>query len=239
MRQLLGVAGIKKFTVTGDTRFDRVAAVAGNNPSIPALERFAGGSLVLVAGSTWPADEALILPLLRSRKTPMKLILAPHEVDEERIGKLVKSIRHPVIRYSQLTGKNAARARVVVVDTMGHLSRIYRYGTFAYIGGGFGKGIHNILEAAAYGIPVIFGPNYKKFAEAVDLAALGGAFPVKNEKELKRTVESLATDEVHCRHAADAARIFVESNCGAAKRILDSIRNFGFLPAGLSPVNKA
>jgi|WetSurMetagenome_2_1015567.scaffolds.fasta_scaffold20861_3 3-deoxy-D-manno-octulosonic-acid transferase len=232
--ELLSGIGIKQFTVTGDTRFDRVSAISAEAGSFPEIEKFAGGSKVFVAGSTWPADESIILPLIRARKIPMKFIIAPHEVDQARIEKLVASIKHPVVRLSELNMKNAARARVIVIDSMGILSKMYRFADLAYIGGGFGAGIHNILEAAVYGKPVIFGPNYKRFTEAVDLVGLGGATPVKNGKELKKTVEKYFTDNVHITHAGETSALFVESNKGATRRILDAVRNYGFIPSGFS-----
>ena len=232
--ELLSGIGIKQFTVTGDTRFDRVSTISLQPQPLPEIEKFAEGSRVFVAGSTWPSDESLILPLIRARKLQMKFIIAPHEVDPARIESLIGSIKHPVVRFSELNMKNAAKARVIVVDSIGILSRLYRFGWLAYIGGGFGAGIHNILEAAAYGKPVIFGPNYKKFTEAVDLVNLGGATPVQSEKDLKKAVERFFNDTVHYDHACETSALFVTSNKGATRRILEAIRNYGFVPAGFS-----
>ncbi len=231
--------GIRNFTVTGDTRLDRVAAIAEQRIPIPAAEAFAGEKPIFIGGSTWPEDEELILPLLVSRGMNLKFILAPHEVDEARIGALVEKIRGlkgfpqgplAVARLSQVTGKQAARARVLVVDTMGQLAQLYQYSKIAFIGGGFGVGIHNILEAAAFGNPVIFGPNYQKFTEARDLIRLGGAVSLTSAEALRKQVKTLLNDPVHYSHVSDTCRIYVESGKGATSRIIESIRSYGFMP---------
>jgi 3-deoxy-D-manno-octulosonic-acid transferase len=242
-KSLLEQHGIRNFTVTGDTRFDRVSAIVSDPKEFPLVEKFCAEGNVLVAGSTWPEDEALILPLIVNRKIGLKYIIAPHEVHETRIALLVRAIRetsgmpvgrHAIVQLSQLTKGNASKAKVLVVDSIGQLAHLYRYATFAFVGGGFGTGLHNILEPVSFGKPVIFGPVFDKFPEAAGLVRLGGAASVKNPEEAKALVKRLLTDAVHRQHMSDICRIYAESNKGATRRILDCIRNFGFMPGAFN-----
>ena len=242
-KTLLESHGIKNFTVTGDTRFDRVSATVSQPKDFPLVEKFCTGSRVMVCGSTWPEDEALILPLVVNRKIPLKYIIAPHEVHEARIASLVAAIRktpgmpvgqHAIVRLSELTKGNASRAKVLVVDSIGQLAHLYRYASFAFIGGGFGTGLHNILEAVSFGKPVMFGPDHHKFAEAGELIRLGGAVSVRDPDEARTVVKRLLTDAVHHTHMSDICTIYTDSNKGATRRILEYIRNFGFMPASFN-----
>ena len=242
-KPLLEKFGIRNFTVTGDTRFDRVSAIAEEAREFPLVEKFAKDSRILIGGSTWPEDEALLLPLIVNRKMPLKYIIAPHEVHESRIRSLVDSIRttpgmpvgqHAIVRLSELSKGNAARAKVLVVDSIGQLAYLYRYADFALVGGAFGTGLHNILEPVIYGKPVIFGPRYRKFPEAVELLRLGGAVSVRRPEDLKNAIKRLFGDPVHYQHMSDVCRIFAASGKGSANRILDSIRSFGFVPRSFS-----
>jgi len=224
---LLKSIGINEVSVSGDTRFDRVAAIASGTKPFPLVEAFAAGSRVFLAGSTWPEDEELILKLMQQSGEDLKFIFAPHEVDDSRIEALINKVSNTIsdnskfkiqnskllVRFSQLTQANAGTARVLIVDGIGYLSHLYQYATVAYIGGGFGVGIHNILEAATFGKPVVFGPNYHKFREAVELAAAGGAFPVKDETGLTGKMQKTSS----------IARNYVEQNCGATSTILQYI----------------
>ena len=195
--ELLRAKGIGQVVVSGDTRFDRVAAIAADAKPFPLVEKFAAGCPVFVAGSTWPADEELILKLIEEVGDRVKFIIAPHEVGVERVDALRDKIPNSkfqianpepgTILFSELTPENAASANVLIVNGIGYLSHLYQYATIAYIGGGFGAGIHNILEAAAFGKPVIFGPNYEKFKEANELIEKGGAFSISNSRQLNKT----------------------------------------------------
>lgn len=238
-KALLERHGVRNFTVTGDTRFDRVAATAGRPREYPEVARFCSGHRILIGGSTWPEDEALVLPLIVNRKVPLKYILAPHEVNEQRLRSLEESIRNTpgmpvgrqaIVRLSELTGSHAKRAKVLVVDSIGHLAHLYRYADFALIGGAFGSGLHNILEAVVFGKPVLFGPHYEKFPEASELIRLGGAVSVRDPEEARDFIRRLLSDPVHTRHMSETCRIFAESNQGSTGRILDAIRNFGLMP---------
>jgi 3-deoxy-D-manno-octulosonic-acid transferase len=182
--KLLVSAGFDNVIISGDTRFDRVSEITQNPLDLPLVKDFCGNDKVIVAGSTWPQDERLILNA--TKKLGLKLIIAPHETSPARIKEIISAAGRPVLLYSSLQKDNPGNAGVLIIDTIGILSSLYRYGNIAYIGGGFGAGIHNILEAAAYGVPVIFGPNHEKFREATDLINLGGGYMIENEEQLVR-----------------------------------------------------
>lgn len=221
---LLVKAGVSQVTVSGDTRFDRVVEVARQKRSFPLVEQFAVGHQVFIAGSTWPADEAMIRLLIGQNIPGLKFIIAPHEVHQARIQRLVELLPRETVRFSQATDQNLAEARVLVIDNIGILSHLYQYAGVAYIGGGFGVGIHNILEAATFGLPVLFGPNYHKFREAVGLIAQGGAFSFANEHEFLAAALPLLSDEPRRKAAAHIARQYVEDRQGATLKTLGGLR---------------
>lgn len=219
---LLAGIGADNAAIAGDTRFDRVTEIASNRTPIPAVEDFIAGRPVLVAGSTWPQDEAL-LKELQLNNPHVKFIIAPHETGEERVTELAALFGPCAVRYTgmEVTDSLAAR-QVLVVDTVGLLSSLYGYGKWAYVGGGFGVGIHNTLEAAVYGIPVAFGPNYEKFREARDLVRLGGAVSVKDARELAGWFSRMQ-DETLRLAAGNTASAYVRSQSGSTSLILDEI----------------
>ena len=179
-RRLLGGIGITAVTVTGDTRFDRVLQIMVQSKSLPVVEAFAGAADVFVAGSSWPPDGDRLIPYFNSHRN-WKIIIAPHEIGESHLRQIEQRLRLKTVRYTRATPEEAAAAQCLIIDCFGLLSSAYRYGRVAYVGGGFGVGIHNVLEAAVWGIPVIFGPNNKHFQEAQGLTAAcrrrgGGAF---------------------------------------------------------------
>lgn len=222
---LLDGIGIKAYIVAGDTRFDRVAAIAAAANPIPVVENFATGAKVLVAGSTWPADEQIIANYINNSAKDVKLIIAPHMVDESHIQQLERRFALPVCRYTKVKGEIGADIRVLIIDTIGLLSAIYRYGSVAYLGGGFGKGIHNTLEAATYGMPVIFGPHHLKFKEAIDLKEKGAGFSINDSVEFGNLMERLWDDENkdYLKKSGEAALKYVQSMCGATEEILKLI----------------
>ena len=220
---LLFSIGIKSVLVTGDTRFDRVYDIARQDQPFPVISSFCRDTKVLVAGSTWKEDEEILLPLINDDKTDMKFILAPHETHDARIDSLSKRLNKPFLKYSQATGENVQNSKILIIDSIGILAYLYQFATVAYIGGGFGAGIHNILEAAAYGIPVIFGPRYEKFREAGDLILSGGAFSVKDVREFLATVNKLLTDHEYYAHSAQECRQYVQKNQGATDKIIRHI----------------
>lgn len=222
--QLLDSIGINDYTVTGDTRFDRVAEIAANSKQLPLIEQFKNGQKLIVAGSSWAPDEELLIDFLKQDQTT-KIIFAPHEVKESNIKRLLDQLPAGAIRYSQAEGKNLEQAQVLVVDTIGILSSIYHYATVAYIGGGFGVGIHNTLEAAIYNIPVLFGPNYLKFQEAVNLQKVGAAFPITNSEELTGILNQLLNDDQKRVEVAQKCREFMLLNLGATQQVLEKVFN--------------
>lgn len=222
---LLKQTAIKNVTVSGDTRFDRVWANAENPKALPLIEEFKAGQPLLVAGSTWPADEDLLVSLV-TRYRNWKFIFAPHEIGEEKITRLVSILpQDETIRFSQISNLKSqiSEKRILVIDNIGMLSSLYQYGEVAYIGGGFGAGIHNTLEAAAFGLPVIFGPNYQRFKEARDIIELKAGISVNNQQELDDAAELLLTDAEYRQFASAKIRCYVEENTGAAEGILSMI----------------
>jgi 3-deoxy-D-manno-octulosonic-acid transferase len=217
---LLTQAGILQCGVAGDTRFDRVAEAAAVKKDIPLAENFAGGEKILVAGSSWPQDEELLLRLLLEDRFGYRMIIAPHEVHRGHIDPLMKRLGKNAILFSEADGLVAADKRILVVDSIGMLLHIYRLAHVAYIGGGFGKSIHNLLEAAAFGKPVVFGPAFHKFEEAHDLIRLGGGFAVNNYTEFRDTITSLFNDEEKYNTASVVCTQYTQKNTGATNIIL-------------------
>lgn len=220
---LLEGIGVKRVSVAGDTRFDRVVAIAAAARSIPAAERFAAGHDVLVAGSTWPRDEQLLVELI-NRSPGMRFIIAPHEIDPARIEKLMSQIHRPSLRYTAIVSEeDAAGAEVLFIDTIGILSSVYRYGKYGYIGGGFGSGIHNTLEAAVFGLPLAFGPNYEKFAEARDLVRLGGAVSISDAAELTAWLDTMQRDPDRYKQSSEVCAGYIRAHRGATQQIVQEI----------------
>lgn len=221
--RLLHSIGFDNVTKVGDTRFDRVADIASNAKELPIVQLFKSDKKVLVAGSSWPNDEEILLSYFNQNKD-IKLIIAPHEIHEEHLQSIISKLKRPYLRYSQATTENISEADCLIIDCFGLLSSIYRYGEIAYIGGGFGVGIHNILEAAVYGIPVIFGPNYKKFQEAVDLIELGGAFSIADYTGFSRLMSDLLVDNSSLyASSAVVSNDYSQRNRGATIKVLDII----------------
>jgi len=225
--QLLNNIHITNVTVSGDTRFDRVMALAQNTMKLPLIEKFCDGKDIFIAGSTWEPDEDILIKLINSEKTKYKFIIAPHMVDKPHIASLVEKIKKGhVVLYSEADLDNVLYAKVLIIDCIGILSNLYRYGKIAYIGGGFGSGIHNILEAATYGMPVIFGPKYHKFIEAVELIEKGGAYCIHNENEFMQVVMDLITNNKQLREKSAIAREYVQKNIGATQLTLKEISRY-------------
>lgn len=213
-------------TISGDTRFDRVYEVAGQRKKLPLIEKFVHPTgrkqLVLVAGSTWEKDEEILIPFF-NRHPEIKLIIAPHETKESRIAEVADRLKRPYSIYSHADEKEIEKADCLIIDCIGLLSSIYRYGEIAYIGGGFGVGIHNILEAAVYGISVLFGPNYGKSREARELIACKGAFPVSGEADFSAQMNNLIAYPELIQTAGEKAKNYVVDNLGATQTIFDKV----------------
>ncbi|MDE5706790.1 MAG: 3-deoxy-D-manno-octulosonic acid transferase, partial [Alistipes sp.] len=220
---LLARLGFDNVIVSGDTRFDRVAEIATAARKIELIDRFKGDSRLLVAGSTWGPDEELLIRLMNDNPS-LRFIVAPHEMEEGRIERLLAATHGGGIRYTCCTPQTSfAETRLLVLDTVGLLSSVYGYADWGYIGGGFGVGIHNTLEAATFGLPIAFGPRYEKFKEACDLVALGAAAPVRTYEELRDWFAPLRDDEQARLRASRAARDYTASHQGATALILGTI----------------
>jgi 3-deoxy-D-manno-octulosonic-acid transferase len=222
-KQLLAHYNITNVDVCGDTRFDRVIEIQNQSRLISEIEEFTKGSpLILIAGSSWSEDEEIIIPYFNEHPE-VKLIVAPHEIHTEHLVYIQSLIQRPAVRLSEANINCMESKDCLIIDSFGLLSSIYRYGNVAYIGGGFGHGIHNTLEAAVYGIPVIFGPNYHKFKEARDLISCGGGYSVDNKEAFYKLMDKFLSDNQTLTTSGDKAGDFVHCNIGATDKIMDVI----------------
>lgn len=221
-RRLLNSLGVTQVSVTGDTRFDRVIDIRNQAKSLPLAAALTGDSRTIVAGSTWPLDEEILIPYF-NRHPELKLIIAPHEVNEERLRSIEQRLKRPALRYSQATPESSAQADCLIIDGYGLLSSLYRYATLAYVGGGFGVGIHNVPEAAVYGVPVFFGPNNQRFREARDLINEGGSFEVTSADDFQAQADRLLADERALAKSGQAAGDYIRRNSGATEAIFREV----------------
>lgn len=236
-KRLLEGIGITAVDVVGDTRFDRVLQIKEAAKQLPICEAFRTGVAlsqsadvphhdfkVFVAGSSWPPDENIFIPFFNEHKD-WRLLIAPHVIAEEHLKLILSLIKDKkVVRYTQTTPEEAAEADVLIIDCFGLLSSMYNYGDVAYIGGGFGVGIHNTLEAAVWNMPVIFGPNNKKFQEAQGLLKSGGGFEINTYEDFSGLMSSLMNDETFLKQAGDKAGAFVAHLAGATDKVLASVK---------------
>ena len=221
-RRYLGRIGVTDVKIVGDTRFDRVLEIMHRAKDLPIVEAFRGDGPVLVAGSSWQPDEELFIRYFNEHPG-MKLIIAPHVIDDLHLVDIINRLKRPYVRYSKATPDKAAKADCLIVDCYGLLSSIYRYGTISYIGGGFGVGIHNTLEAAVYGMPVVFGPKFHKFVEAKELIEVGGAYTISDYTGLETLLDRFISDKAFLDKTGDAAGHYVMSRAGATEKILADI----------------
>ncbi|BDB51847.1 3-deoxy-D-manno-octulosonic acid transferase [Flavobacterium ammonificans] len=222
--QLLLQLGKSNCIVSGDTRFDRVASILEKDNTLDFIAEFKNNKTTFVAGSTWPKDEELLLNYINSNTTDTNFIIAPHNIKPDQIQQLKNSCTKKVILFSEKENKNLADYDVFIIDTVGILTKIYSYADIAYVGGGFGyPGIHNILEPATFGIPIVIGPNYSHFAEAIELARLGGCISVDNNDSLEVLLNELIGDiEIRKSRGAISAS-FVQKNKGAVAKIMSAV----------------
>lgn len=217
---LLGSIGINHVTLAGDTRFDRVYDITQQGGEIEIAHQFKANEKAFVVGSLWPEDLEVLTPFINEHHQSIKFILAPHEISEKFIEQIEQSLNISTIRYSA-ANDHIQDYSVLIIDNIGMLSRLYRYGEFAYVGGAFGKGLHNILEAACYGVPIFFGDqNYEKFKEANDLIMRGGAFTVSDYISLRKSFELLNNKPESFLLACEVTHSYVKENLGATKKIL-------------------
>ena len=219
--QLLQTHGMTKVTVCGDTRFDRVAAIAQQAKPFPEVERFIGNRKCIIAGSTWPPDEKLLVEVFPQLPDDYCLIIAPHDISASHVAQ-IKALFPDSQPYSELDAQK--QTKVLILNTIGILSQLYQYARFVYIGGGFGVNIHNIQEPVTFGCPVVFGPKYKSFKEAVDLVALEGAFSVRNAAEMADVFGGLINDEAFYAKASETCRDYLKAQVGATESIMQGFK---------------
>lgn len=218
--ELLKSNSFDNVSLCGDTRFDRVAAIAQQAKPFPEIEAFIHGRKCIIAGSSWPPDEKLLFPYTEKLPEDYCMIIAPHDISEKHIRQITEQLSNYQL-YSDLHPEK--KSRVLVLNTVGILSQLYQYACFVYIGGGFGVNIHNIQEPVTFGCPVVFGPKYKNFKEAVDLVRLGGAFPINNQAEINNCFNRLIHNEAFCRQASATCKDYLKSQLGATEAIMRQI----------------
>lgn len=220
--ELLLSIQIKNVTLAGDTRFDRVNQLAKQSDEVTIAREFKGNEKLIVIGSCWPEDLDVLIPFINNHPH-LKFIIAPHEISEATLGRIEKEIKLKTIRYSKVNDRSM-QFSVLLIDNVGMLGKLYKYGDYAYIGGAFGKDLHNILEAACYGIPIFFGnKSYQKFQEAVDLLNRGGAFAIEDYPSMKAKYDALEFDDAYSRACA-ITRSYVQENLGATEKIMQHCR---------------
>lgn len=217
-KELLNKIGFDNIIIAGDTRFDRVAAIAKAAKKIDIIEQFKADSRLFVAGSTWGPDEDILQDLINDNPQ-IKFIIAPHEMNEARINKIIEATKGGAIRYTLCNVQTSDNIQVLILDTVGILSSVYGYASWSYIGGGFGVGIHNTLEAATFALPIAFGPNYHKFKEARDMVALGVATKVENAEDLQKWFTLLRDNDEALMKVSVAAKDYTTKNQGATSLI--------------------
>ena len=220
--ELLKSIGLENVSVAGDTRFDRVVQIAATARELPVLEQFREQEKLFLAGSSWGPDEEIITEYINRYPDKMKWVFAPHEIEKSNIERLEKLLRVKTVRYS-VFNPESRDARVLIIDNIGMLSSAYRYASIAAVGGGFGKGIHNVLEPACWGIPVLFGPNHHKFREAIGLKDSGGGKSYSSYNEFEAAMDSLLSDNELYRKSADSAGKYVSENAGATGLVMAGI----------------
>ena len=223
-KNLLNQLGKTNVAVSGDTRFDRVAAILEKDNTLSFISQFKNNKTTIVIGSSWPKDENLLIDYINACNSDVKFIIAPHNIKSVQIEQLKNSIQKNCVLFSEKENKTLSDYNVFIIDTVGILTKIYSYADIAYVGGGFGKpGVHNLLEPATYGVPIIIGPNYSHFAEAIDLVHLGGCISISNKEQLGLTFQNLIEDEKFRQERGTICSTFVQANKGATNTIMKNI----------------
>jgi len=216
--------GFNNVIVSGDTRFDRVDAILERDNSLDFIATFKNDQPTIIIGSSWPKDEALLIQYINQSSNNFKFIIAPHNIKAEQIANLKNSITKKTVLFSEKEDKSLADYNVFIIDTVGLLTKIYSYGTIAYVGGGFGNpGIHNLLEPATFGLPILIGPNYSNFAEAIELVKIGGCIVISNNDELKHHFDQLLSDENLLSKKSQICKNYIQDNKGATDTIIRTI----------------
>lgn len=223
-RTLVESLGYSNVAVSGDTRFDRVAAILEKDNRLDFMERFVDGQMTVVIGSSWPKDEELLVPYINESAPDIKFVIAPHNIKEGAILRLKDGITRKAVLYSDHDPEALGEAQVLIVDTIGLLTKIYSYADIAYVGGGFGNpGVHNILEPATFGVPIVIGPNYSHFAEATALTNMGGCVPISNGNQLAVVIDQLISNEDIRHEKGHICSTFVQMNKNATQKILQKL----------------
>ena len=224
-KKLLESIRLNNITVSGDTRFDRVSKILNRENHLGFMEAFKEGKTCFVAGSTWPEDERILVEYINSTSKSVKFVLAPHTMKAAAIEKLVQSISKPVMKYSELDSGESSSADVLIIDTIGLLTKIYSYADIAYVGGGFATGLHNTLEPAVFGIPVIIGPQYQGFKEAEELVGIKGIIPIKDTNSFTTLMSRFLDDPIFMTETGQINASYIQSNQGATMRIMNHIHS--------------
>jgi len=232
-KELLKTIDLENVTVSGDTRFDRVYDIATTVKTFPIVEKFCKNQFTIIIGSSWKTDEEILFDFINENSNKIKFIIAPHEIHESNIERIISNLQKDVRRYSSATEKSVEEADILIIDNIGILSSIYQYANIAYIGGGFGSGIHNILEAATFGLPVLFGPNYKKYKEAVDLIKSKGAFLVKDKITATKQLQKLSSNKGYLKKTSEICIDYVKQKKGATDTITEYLNENKKLAASI------
>ena len=223
-KEKIEAIGFHNVIVSGDTRFDRVNAILERDNTLDFIENFKNNTTTIVIGSSWPKDETLLIEYINQAPENVKFIIAPHNIKADQIATLKSEIKKTSVLFSEKEGVNLSAYDVFIIDTVGLLTKIYSYGTIAYVGGGFGNpGIHNILEPATFGIPIVIGPNYSNFAEAVQLVALKGCLVISNFDDLKQSFDHLLTDKNFLAEKSQICKSYIQNNIGATNSIMNIV----------------
>ncbi len=225
-KDLLQSIGFENVTVGGDTRLDRVSEILKGDNRLEFMEHFKNGQFCLVAGSTWPEDEEILINYINSVQEAIKFVIAPHEIRPAHVEKITSALQKKVVRYSDREDKNLKDFDVLIIDTIGILTKVYSYADVAYVGGGFATGLHNTMEPAVFGIPILIGPQYHGFKEAEDLVAKGGIVPISNNIAFNELMHLLVGNPAIAKEKGAINSNYIISNVGAADRILDHISEF-------------
>ena len=225
-KKLLQSIGFQNVKVSGDTRFDRVVSILERDNRLDFIEEFKNNQTLIVIGSSWPKDEELLVKFINQADEKVKFIIAPHNIKKEQIQELQNSISKKTLLFSEKESQNLSEFQVFIIDTIGILTKIYSYADIAYVGGGFGNpGVHNLLEPATFGIPIVIGPNYSHFAEATALVNMEGCLSISTENELKNALDLLLQNEDERHEKGHICSTFVQMNKGATELILKHIEN--------------
>lgn len=222
-KDLLSTIGYEEVTVSGDTRFDRVSEILQRDNSLDFMDSFKGGSRCFITGSSWPEDDKIITQYINTSANNLKYVIAPHNIKREHIVSLKTSITKKVICYSEIQDKTITDYDVLIIDTIGLLTKIYSYADITYVGGAFATGLHNTLEPAVFGVPVIIGPNYSGFKEAEELVSLQGVLPVANTSEFHKLMDKFLLEPEFLEKTGAINRDYVKNNTGASIQIIDYI----------------